>query len=563
MNSDNPSHGIYQLPPGLSDDIATMRQKVAQLQAGEITPEQFHAFRVPQGVYEQREAGRHMMRVRLPAGGIFPAQMRAIAVVSTQFGNGVLHVTTRQDIQIHRVPLDGSHPALVALQAADLSTKGGCGDAVRNITACPHSGICPHQMSDVTPHVVAVTEFMLNDPGSFKLPRKYKICFSGCGSDCAGAGVNDLGFIARRRDGVDGFAVYAGGGMGAHCRVADKLEEFVPASDAHLIAEAVKRVFSRHGDRENRRKARLRFLIERIGFDAFRKLYEKELAALRADRPAAPQVREIAVPTREPAEPVEPVDGFDAWRKRNVIPQKQDGYFTVEIPLFLGDIAADDMIALAGVVEEYGGGMLRTTPSQNAVIRWVHERELPAVHARLVEIGLGAGPPSVVREMVSCTGAATCRLGICLSRGLATAMKDALESSGIDLAALGDLRIHVSGCPNSCGRHPLAQIGFRGCTRRVDGESVPHYLIQLGGRIQEGAVELASGTATLPARNVPDFLVALLKAFKESNEFPDFHAFLKAGGRQIAAEVAQCHTRLPDRDKDPDAWLDWGAETPS
>ena len=557
---------LYRSPESLAEDIHKLREMTEAFQAGTLPEARYRAARVPMGIYEQREGGKYMLRVRLPAGGVLPHQMRALAGVSQQFGDGVLHVTTRQDIQVHRVGLDAIHPALLALCEAGLSTKGGGGNTVRNITACPDSGVCPNEAFDVTPYVVAVTEFLLPDPLSYELPRKYKIAFSGCSRDCAGATVHDLGFVARIRAGAPGFAVYAGGGLGARSRVADLLEEFVPASECHLVAEAVKRVFDRHGNRKERNRARLRFLVDQIGLAAFRELYQEQLESLRREAPPLGEADargagfQPADGSSEVSGPPDSADEFRRWRERNTRPQKQEGYFTVGLPLSLGDIGADVLRALAEVVEVCGEGLARATQSQNLALRWVHESQLPEVHARLARLGLAEAPPRLLHDLVTCTGASTCKLGICLSRGMAQALAAALSRSDLDLDRLGELKVHVSGCPNSCGRHQVGQIGFSGAMRRVGRRVVPHYAVWLGGHVEEGQTRLAASHGTVPARNVPRFLEELLRAFAESPQCPDFGAFLQASGRQIADDLIAQYRAVPDFEEDSSFYFDWGAE---
>ncbi len=291
----------YNLPDTLQEDLERFEEEVARFKQGAVGGAEFRAFRVPQGVYEERTEGSYMLRVRFPAGGLLPAQMRALASVARTYGNGVLHLTTRQDVQVHAVPLDNIHPALTALAEAGLSTKGGGGNTVRNIIACSDAGVCAQEEFDVAPYAVALTEFMLPDPLSYRMPRKYKIAFSGCPADCAGAMVNDLALFARVRDGQRGFAVYVAGGMGANCRVAEPLEEFVPAEEIHYVAEAVKHVFDKHGNRKNKHKARLRYLMADVGPEAFHRLYEEELAALRSEGLPPLQVRDL--PRRQPEPP--------------------------------------------------------------------------------------------------------------------------------------------------------------------------------------------------------------------------------------------------------------------
>lgn len=551
----------YRLPEQLADDLEKLRTMVGQVQAGEVSGPEFRAFRVPQGIYEQRKDGTFMLRVRLPAGGALPHQLRKLADVSEEFGNGVLHVTTRQDLQVHDVLVGDMHPALVRLAESGLSTKGGGGNTVRNITACYDAGVCPREEFDVTPYVTALTEFLLPDPLSFQLPRKYKIAFSGCPKDCAGATVHDLGFISRKRGEELGFAVYVGGGLGSGSCVAELFEEFVPATEIHLVAEAVKRVFDKHGDRKNKHQARLRFLVKRVGLERFRELYEAELAGLR--RAGAPALELQDLPARDrPAGPGNESlpGGVDQWEARNVIPQKQPGYCLVHIPLSLGDIPADALRELASTVEEHGGGLLRATQSQNLVLPWVHQSELPHVHRKLDALGLAGSPAPVLRDLVACAGASTCRLGICLSRGLAKAIRDELANGGLDLDRLGELKIHVSGCPNSCGRHPIADLGLYGAARRIDGRLVPHYVLQLGGRVGEGTARLAEGRYTVPARRVPGVVSTFLNAYLGSPEYPDYSAFLDSRGRELMADLAEQHREVPPFEEDKNDYYDWDAE---
>jgi len=553
---------LCRLPPSLSDDLDKLEAMIEDVKANRVSAAQLRAFRVPLGVYEQRKGGTFMLRVRCPAGSVLADQMRTLASVACEYGNGLLHVTTRQDIQVHDVALDAIHPALLRLQTAGLSTKGGGGNTVRNVTACCAAGVCPHEAFDVSPYVIGVTEFLLPDPANYQLPRKYKIAFSGCGRDCAGATVNDLGLIAKEYKGQRGFTVYVAGGMGARSRVGDLLEEFVSEGEVHLIAESVKRVFDKHGNRKNRSKARLRFLVEQIGLDRFRALYRAELAELRKRHVSAPEFRDLPRRKADVETPAELAKGFDVWRERNTAAQKQAGYFVVHIPLILGDIQVDTMAKLADVVATHGEGMVRTTQWQNLMLRWVSRAELPAVHWQLQALGLAETPAPVIRNAVACAGASTCKLGICLSRGLARALIGELQRSGLDLASFEDLKIQISGCPNACGRHPVADVALFGAARRVEGRPVPHYVLQLGGRVAEGETRLAQGKQILPARNVPAFVAAFLKAFHESPEYPDFDAFLQANGKEIARQIADRHKAVPSFDEDKNHYYDWGAEVP-
>ena len=558
---------IYDLPRDAQADLDRFGQEIAKFQRGETSAAEFRVFRVPRGVYEQRESDTYMLRARCPAGMVLPHQMRALAAASKRYGNGVLHITTRQDVQIHRVLLKDIHPALLELHAAGVSTKGGGGNTVRNITGCYDAGVCAEEVFDPTPYAVAVTEYLLPDPLSYQLPRKYKLAFSGCAKDCAGATVNDVGFVAGQRGDTHGFAVYAGGGMGAISRVGELLEEFIPADEAHLTAEAVKRVFDQHGNRRNRHRARIRFLIEDIGLPRFRKLYSAELQALRAADTAKLGVRPIAPPSHLPSplgrgaggEGSCPAADFESWLKRYAVPQRQADYFLVHIPLVLGDIEADLFRQLAAIVAEYGEGVLRTTQQQNLVLRWIHRVELPQLHARLNAIGLAKLESSLLSNMIACTGASTCRLGICLSRGLAKAIRNRLSANDTSLDGLDALKINISGCPNSCGRHPLADIGLFGAARRANGQLVPQYVVQLGGRVGVGRTRLAQGQEAVPARNVPVLVAELLARFRRSPHFPDFTRFTDAEGSQIEQTVLPKYEAVPDFNEHKEYYIDWDA----
>jgi len=537
------------LPANLPDELEQFRLRVDQFTAKEIDHTSFHAFRVAHGVYEQRESDTYMLRARLPAGIILPEQMRVLALIAGIHGNGLLHLTSRQDIQLHRLPLAAIYPSLIALAAAGLTTKGSGGNTLRNIAACPHAGICPHEAFDVSPYVLGLTDLLMSDPRAFQLPRKYKIAFSGCGNDCAAATVQDLGFISKVRNQVVGFAVYIGGGMGANSKVGIVLEDFIPTAQMPRIAQAIERVFDQYGNRQNRKRARIRFLLEELGFERFKALYQAEMDQLPIEDftiPAPLNTHSAAiVPDRQP------LAGFASWRTTHVSPQRQPGYFTLEIAPPLGNITADHLSKLANIVDRYGEQMLRVTNWQGALLRWVAEEQLAALHAELVEIGLADHQPALLRHMVSCVGADICRSGICKSHELAQAIHDALTQSGMKYAMDCDhLALHISGCPNACGRHPLAQIGFYGVSRRIGEQSVPHYILQLGGQLQEGHTRLAAGSTATPASNIPAFLLEYLQTFHTASQYPDFTAFLHADGKQVAEEIAQRHLHITNAAKD-------------
>ena len=552
----------FRVSDRIQAELDEFESVIARFKAGAINDGQFRIIRVPAGVYEQRENGTYMLRVRFPAGGATAAHLRRLGEVAAKYGNGLVHTTTRQEFQIHRVLLDDIIPALRWLVEAGLSTKGGGGNTVRNITACVDSGVCRDEVFDVTPYAVATSERLLADPLSLQLPRKYKIAFAACDKDCSGATVHDVGFIARKQNGVEGFAVYVAGGMGGKSRLASLLHEFIPANETFLVAEAVKRVFDKNGDRKNKHLARLRFLVEKIGLEKFRELYDAEIAGLRASQPAPLELRplpQLATATAN-GEIKNASAEFKQWFAHNVAPQKQPGFFQVQIPLTLGDIPATKTAALADILAAHGDNILWATQSQNAGLRWITAAELPVVHQKLAALGLAEPEAPVLRNLVACAGASTCRLGICLSRGLAKAVRGELSASTLDLDSLGDFSIHISGCPNSCGRHPIGNIGFSGAARRVGENLVPFYAVQLGGRLAEGKSRFGTNIGAVPAKNAPTFVRDLLAAWKQSPDAPDFHRFVDNDGKKIAGEILARHQEVPSIASRKEFYYDWDAD---
>lgn len=470
---------ILRIPDTVREDTINYRGKVEQFVRGESSAVGFRAYRVPMGVYEQRTAGKFMVRIRIGAGLVLPAQLEQIARLSKAHGNGIVHVTTRQDIQIHEVEIQDTPDVIEGLLEVGLSSRGGGGNTVRNVTACPRAGLCPDEEFDVTPHSIATAEYLLQDRSSFNLPRKYKIVFSGCSADCAFASVADLGFFAHVRDGVKGFSVYGGGGLGPNARVGVKIEVFVEASEIFVVAEAVKRLFDKHGDRSNKHKARLRYVLARVGAEEFRSLYEQEKNTLNAEGlPCeAPDIRDIAADYPAP-----------------------DGSVTVRLWLKDGDIPADDLTQVARIAATYGRGPVRTTQLQDIHIVGVAPEDVDKVNAELKKLSINVFPDSGLK-IVSCTGAATCKLGLCLSRGLADAIADKLGDIEDD-----DTVIRISGCPNSCANHYIADLGFQGKAKRINGRLMPFYDVLAGARTVEGEARLAETVGTVPAKRIPDLV---------------------------------------------------------
>ncbi len=553
------SETVYRIPDAVIEDTHAYRREVEKFLAGEISPVAYRAIRVPVGIYEQRENDTYMVRVRGAAGVFLPHQVQRIADLSEQYGNGIVHVTTRQDLQIHRVLVEHTPDVLEKLLEVGLSSRGGGGNTVRNISACQRAGVCADEVFDVAPYAIALTEYLLIERGNFNLPRKFKAAFSGCSKDCGLASVADLGFFAHERDGIRGFAVYAGGGMGLHSALGVLIEEFIPAEAIFETAEAVKRLFDKYGDRTNRHKARLRFVVERVGEDEFRRLYREELARVRSEGIAVPGIR---MPEPAPSPPGtsssdEPIGAsYQSWRSSNVLPQKQDGLFTVRIPLPLGDIPADDLRALAHLAQDTGDGTLRTTQEQDLQLRSVSADALPGLYQLLSRINGPFVDAQPVR-CVACAGASTCKLGLCLSRGLAAAIE--AELADVDLQF--DSPIRISGCPNSCGHHPIAAIGLSGGAVRSDGRLAPVYSIYADGRLSEGGSRLSRLIGKVPAKAVP----GMFKEFFTDavhNRLPGETAedLIERWGASRLHELAQKYVRVPSYDEAPEYYRDFGSD---
>lgn len=474
---------ILRIPETVRQDTSEYRGKVERFLKDQTSPVAFRAYRVPMGVYEQRAAGKFMVRIRIGAGLVLPSQLEKIAQLSNAHGNGIIHITTRQDIQIHEVEVGDTPDVLEGLLEAGLSSRGGGGNTVRNVTACPKAGICPDQKFDVTGHSIATAEYLIQDRSSFNLPRKYKIVFSGCSSDCAFASVADLGFFAHDKDGVKGFAVYAGGGLGPNPGVAVKIEDFVKASEIFEIAEAIKRLFDKHGDRANKHKARLRYVLARVGADEFIKLYKQERETLNAEGLPCktPEIRDIASDYPAPK-----------------------GSVTVRLWLTNGDIPADDLAKVGRIAANYGQGFVRTTQLQDIHITGVALEDVGKVNDELKKLSINVfsdGGPKIV----ACTGAATCKLGLCLSRGLSAAI-----SKKLGQAKDSNTVIRISGCSNSCANHYIAKIGFQGKAKRVNGRLMPFYDVFADARTVEGGARLAETMGAVPAKRIPDLVAEAL-----------------------------------------------------
>jgi sulfite reductase beta subunit-like hemoprotein len=415
-----------------------------------------------------------MMRIKVPAGILTADQLEATADIAEEYSKGIAHITTRQDIQLYWIPTKGVPGVMAKYAAVGLTTREACGNSVRNVTACPYAGVSPTELFDVTKHAEAITTHFLRNAASQKLPRKFKIALEGCPEDHARTAIHDVGLVAAvNSEGGKktlGWKVYIGGGLGAAPMQAILLEPFTPAADMLRTVEAAVRIHDRLGDRKNKATARIKFVVKRLGADAFR----QEVLAERAKLPQYTYPDIAATETDErPPKPTDVPAGvsvngtFSRWKITNVLPQKQAGYAVVTIRLRLGDISSAQLRALAKIIRRYCGGKLRTAITQNLMLRWVRQQDLEALFSELQPVGLAETEAERLWDVTSCPGAETCQLGISASRGLARQLEIEMRKANLTGPDIEGIKIKVSGCPNSCGQHHVADIGFFGGARKV------------------------------------------------------------------------------------------------
>ncbi len=496
------------------EDVDLFVTKLEAFERGEVTPDDWRSFRLLNGVYGQRQEGVNMIRAKLPAGIVTPAQLEALALIADRYGGGKGHVTTRQNVQYHFVPQADVEDALRILADAGITTKEACGHSVRNWTCCPFAGVAKDEPFDPTPYVEALARHLLRGKYSSTLPRKLKPSLGGCcGTDCSQAFINDLGFLARERDGQHGFQLLAGGGLSTLRRSALVVEEFVPVAELLEAADAVVRVFHRIGNRHNKAKARLKWAIDKIGAPAFIAEYTAERQKIRDEggvplvlppQPAPAARRALLAQISE----VDP--SYAEWEKSSVRPQKQSGFSAVVIRLILGDITTAQLRGLIPLVTTYGEGELRTTNEQNLVLRFVPDARLPALHRELSKLGLALSGANSLSDVTSCPGASSCKLAVTASRGLGAQLTEMLDRRPDLVGAATGLDVKISGCPHGCGQHYIAGIGFQGGMRKLAGRPAPQYLVYVGGGIGADRADFGRLIGKVPVRRAAATIERLL-----------------------------------------------------
>jgi sulfite reductase (ferredoxin) len=520
-----------------------------------------------------------MQRIKIPAGGLNAEQLEVMGELAEEYSDGIAHVTTRQDFQLHYVHIDDTPALMRRLAAANITTREACGNSVRNVTACPYAGVCTDEAFDVTPYSQALAKFLLGHPDCQNFGRKFKPAFSGCAQHACGlTGLHDLGLVAKKRTNEAtgreelGFEMYVGGGLGAVPYQAKLFDEFVPPTELLPLAQAIARVFARHGEKKNRNRARIKFLIQDIGIEKFRELVREERKILPFDPRWTEYIAEAQAQfTEAPLKPavdvpelvlISGLNGhgteFQKWLQSNTRPQRQPGFVTVTVALPLGDITANQLRSLADIARRFTKETIRTTVEQNIVLRWVSKGDLAELYKALHAVGLGDAGAGALVDITSCPGTDTCKLGISSSRGLAAELRKRVsEKSFTSDQAVQNLHIKISGCFNSCGQHHVADLGFYGVSRKIAGYAVPHFQVVLGGQWERNAGSYGLPVVAVPSKNIPKVVSRLAERYvadRRSGEiFKDF--VVRTGKAQLKALLEDL-TKPPANDRS--FFSDWG-----
>lgn len=563
-------------------DIERFEIAIQQYLNGEIAEDVFRVMRLNNGIYGQRQGGTNqMIRIKLPAGTITPEQFEAMADIATEFSRGWGHITTRQNIQFHFVELRRMPELMRRIAEVGLTSREACGDTVRNISACHLAGACPHEKLDVTPWAEAVFRHFVRNPLGQRLPRKFKVNFSGCSTDCGQAMFNDVGVVAVSRTLGDGsvehgFRVYIAGGLGATPHPALALEDFTSREELMPTIEAVLRVFDQTGNRENKLRARLKWVVDQLGIDEVRRRVVKIRHTLPAssswpggippevlaagDLPAGrgDEVSEIGQGVRVSLSSSDP---FQRWVDASVVKGTLDGKVSVIAHAPLGDITADQFRALAAIQRRFGADV-RLSNRQNVVFRSLDPSVVRDIYDALAAIGMALPGAELSRDVVSCPGADTCNIAVTQSRGLAKAIGDRLEEEG--LAEVGGVRINISGCSNSCGQHHASDIGLFGAERRAHGRPIPGYQLLLGGYVGEEQIHFGQKALRLPARNAPEGVARVVRKFADERQPGEsFRGWMdRSGGATALAEGLRELDHVPAPDEAPNFFIDYDETAP-
>ncbi|MBA2630846.1 MAG: nitrite/sulfite reductase [Thermoleophilaceae bacterium] len=578
---DNPE--VYENVPGdiipiLEREFDDFDSEADKFLDGQTPEDQFIGFRLKQGVYGQRQADVQMIRVKLPFGGVTPEQMEAFAEVVERFAPlNKGHITTRQNIQIHHIPLRDAAEAIRVLGDAKLSSREGCGNTVRNVTGDPWAGICEGELFDPTPYAGAYVRYFVRHPTTQLMPRKVKTAFTATDEDRAITGIHDIAYIPRIRDGVRGFELRVGGGTSIMPRVAPTLSEFVRADDGEYLkwAEAVFRIFDRQEWlRKNRARARIKVFVDKFGIDELRNQVEEELKGdWVGERDFDPQPL-LFVDDEEASAPPVPsayaspngdLSEYERFRASNVQAQRQEGFSSVQVRVVRGDLTPEQFRGLAQVMRDFSGGYARTTVHQNLVLRWVRDESIYEAWRALDELGLGESGADEINDVVSCPGTDSCKLGITSSMGLNRAVSERIESMGITDPLTRQVHIKMSGCPNGCSQHHIANIGLYGASIKVGEHTIPAYVAHIGGTYEGGVVGYGTRLKVrLPAKRVPEAVERWLRMYEaERDEGEAFNAYAeRVGATRFEDEARELSLPVEFNLENMAHFIDWQRKEP-
>lgn len=548
--------------PIVERDIIDLEKKIRAFREGLIPDEKFRSLRLARGIYGQRQPGVQMVRIKLPFGKVTFKQLLHIADISDKYASSNLHLTTRQDIQIHFVSLDRTPELWAELDREDITLREACGNTVRNVTSSPDAGINPNEVFDVSPYAHATFKYFLRNPICQEMGRKFKFSFSASEEDTAFSYIHDLGFIPKINEkGERGFKVLLGGGLGAQPLLAYPVYDFLPEDQLIPFAESVIRVFDRYGERTNRNKARLKYLIQKLGLEEVLRLVEEERIA---NKSKSFKIDRDTVPLPEPPPLMEypvldVVDTlpYQAWLATNVFEQKQKGFYGAYIKVTIGDIKTDKARLLVEAIRPYVADEIRITQNQGLLLKFIRKEALPALYNNLNELGFATPGFNSVGDVTTCPGTDTCNLGISNSMSLAEALEEVIYEEYPELIYNKDLTIKISGCMNSCGQHGMAHIGFHGSSVKANGKVVPAVQVMLGGgTIGDGAGRVAERVIKVPSKRATTALRYLLNDFGANAAHQTFHDYYDLKGKdyfyQLLKPVADLTTLLDEE------YVDWG-----
>lgn len=560
---------FYQNAPTLIAEQDQFEEDIKEFARGNINPIKFKAIRVAHGVYEQRQEHTYMIRIRCAASGITPEQLKKVAELGDKYGSGEVHFTTRQEVQVHNVLIQDVMKVIRGLNEVDLSSRGGGGNTIRNILTSPLSGIEDGEVFDVDPYAIELTTRLINEPDSWNLPRKFKIAMSNGPSDTAFTQATCLGYVAKMKDGQKGFAIYCAGGMGARPMVGNLLFDWIPDTKVYHVARALKTMFDKHGNRRSKNSNRLKFLWRKLEREEFVRLFEDEYNKIKDDESlnlVLPEVINAAPETISLTPETVTGDDFEQWKNRYTTAQKQDGLYAIKLPLTLGDLLTPDANILCDFLQHFGDNTIRCDRAQNMRLRNIPEAYLGNAYNVIKSLSYTlVDHAPFIGNMINCTGAQTCKLGICLPRGLSSAIRDRLSESSLNLDRLDDFRLNMSGCPNTCGMHHIAHLGFFGKIGRKDGNMYPAYNILVGARVghetKAGETEYAQKVAEIPAHFVPNFVHDFLANYlEEKDEYESYYDYLEDHGNTFITNWVEANNDIPSLETDATLYKDFGAK---